>query len=254
MSDNYYENIFKDIYKRKKITTLNNKLNKLYTFDNNNSYILNSAILFFSLVIIGLLYVYKNMKMDEKTWDVQKCNPKYIFYSGYIRRNKGQDARNSTFDNFFECTNKKYENINKNLVENLLSKNDGKFNDYVIKRYGNYSKDVDDLTKNIQEKQNELRDIQKDIMSNPEQRKHNKSFKQKMVLYNDHMNAYIYYLNLYIRQNIKFNILQNVGDFAYGCMNKNRSCDRNTKEYKNAMLGISKLNSLNRPYYDNNSK
>ena len=149
MSDNYYENIFKDIYNRKKITSLNDKLNKLYTFDNNNSYIFNSAILFFSLLIIGLLYVYKNMKMDEKAWDIQKCNPKYLFYSGYIRRNKGQDARNSTLDNFFECTNKKYENINKNLVENLLSKNDDKFNDYVIKRYGNYSKNVDDLKKTI---------------------------------------------------------------------------------------------------------
>ena len=128
----------------------------------------------------------------------------------------------------------------------MFSNNDDKFNDYVI-RYGNYSKNIDDLTKSIQEKEGELKEL-KDIDLNEEKRKYNKSFKQKMVLYNDHMNAYIHYLNLYIRQNIIFNVLQNIGDYAYSCNNLvEHTCNENPKTYRNAMSGISKLNILGQP-------
>ena len=84
-------------------------------------------ILLLSLFIFGIitiLYTRIFLQIDIEDWDIKKCNPRYIFYSGYIKRNPNRNSFNSTVDNFNECVvkfnNQKDSEFSKILEQNKL--------------------------------------------------------------------------------------------------------------------------------------
>jgi len=60
--------------------------------------------------------------IEFENWEIQKCNPKYIFYSGYIKKNKNSDSLTSTIDNFNECI-VKFNNQKNNQFSKILEEN-----------------------------------------------------------------------------------------------------------------------------------
>ena len=73
----------------------------------------------FFLAIIVSLYTRLFLGIDFEKWDIQKCNPKYIFYSGYIKQNPNSSSIQSTSDNFKECIIKYNNQKNVNFSDFL---------------------------------------------------------------------------------------------------------------------------------------
>jgi hypothetical protein len=84
-------------------------------------YVVTGIVTFFSLLaIVVILQSRMFIHIDFKDWNIQKCNPKYIFYSGYIKSNPNSTAYDSTLDNFNDCV-VKYGKQMDNSVERRLS-------------------------------------------------------------------------------------------------------------------------------------
>jgi hypothetical protein len=66
-----------------------------------------SLILIFGVIISVYVYLYSNAqnKLLRLSWDDRKCNPRYLFFSGYINPEK-KDPLTATVDNFNGCVGK----------------------------------------------------------------------------------------------------------------------------------------------------
>tara|TARA_A100001011_G_C14321211_1_gene850750 strand:+ start:9974 stop:10777 length:804 start_codon:yes stop_codon:yes gene_type:complete len=92
----------------------------------------------FLLALIVILYTRLFITIEFEKWDVQKCNPKYIFYSGYIKQNPNSSSLSSTIDNFNECivkfnnqTDNQFSKILETNTTENLRKNDELVNNHV---------------------------------------------------------------------------------------------------------------------------
>ena len=84
-------------------------------------YVVTGIVTFFILLaIVVILQSRMFIHIDFKDWNIQKCNPKYIFYSGYIKSNPNSTAYDSTLDNFNDCVVKYGKQLD-NSVERRLS-------------------------------------------------------------------------------------------------------------------------------------
>lgn len=84
-------------------------------------YVVTGIVTFFILLaIVVILQSRMFIHIDFKDWNIQKCNPKYIFYSGYIKSNPNSTAYDSTLDNFNDCI-VKYGKQMDDSVERRLS-------------------------------------------------------------------------------------------------------------------------------------
>ena len=81
-------------------------------------------LILFIFSIIIILYTRLFFATEFENWEIQKCNPKYIFYSGYIKQNPNSNSFYSTIDNFHECivkfNSKKDNHFSKVLEESKL--------------------------------------------------------------------------------------------------------------------------------------
>tara|TARA_B110000116_G_scaffold272348_1_gene296780 strand:+ start:1862 stop:2593 length:732 start_codon:yes stop_codon:yes gene_type:complete len=86
-----------------------NDLEKIYniqkTFKSETKSLSQHFIILFFLFIILILYVNLTLNIDFSNWELSKCNPKYLFISGYIKKNPGYNANDSTVMNFWDCLN-----------------------------------------------------------------------------------------------------------------------------------------------------
>lgn len=81
----------------------NNELKEIENINKNYDFFMGLSIALFLVIVIIILYARLFLGIDFENWDIQKCNPKYIFYSGYIKKNPKSTALQSTKDNFDEC-------------------------------------------------------------------------------------------------------------------------------------------------------
>ena len=96
----------------------------------------------FLLALVVILYTRLFMTIEFEHWDVQKCNPKYIFYSGYIKQNPNSSSLSSTIDNFNECI-VKFNNQSDNHFSKILETNTAenlRLNDELATNHGKLSK------------------------------------------------------------------------------------------------------------------
>ena len=63
----------------------------------------NYIILIFFLFTIYLMYFNIIISLDITSWDIKKCEPKYLFISGFIKKIPGFNAIDSTMQNFWNC-------------------------------------------------------------------------------------------------------------------------------------------------------
>lgn len=88
----------------------------------NESFVQNLFIILSLLALIVILYTRMFFSIEFENWEIQKCNPKYIFYSGYIKPNENSGSLKSTIDNFNECI-VKFNNQKDNQFSKILEKN-----------------------------------------------------------------------------------------------------------------------------------
>jgi len=86
-------------------------LKKIYNHEESFlvDYALPSLFLLAFFVIILTNYIKANMYESKVDWSINKCVPKYMFVSGYIRKEPGKNALSAIYDNFASCV-KQYKN------------------------------------------------------------------------------------------------------------------------------------------------
>lgn len=103
---------------------MENELSKVQNMNSGYEFVNSLLIVFFLFAVIVVLYTRIFLGIDFENWDIQKCNPKYIFYSGYIKKNPNSSALRSTSDNFKECiarfNNQKNSTFSKVLEKSRL--------------------------------------------------------------------------------------------------------------------------------------
>jgi len=57
------------------------------------------------VVTVIQLYIRATLLESNINWATNKCIPKYMFFSGFIKPTPGVNALTSTYDNFYQCVN-----------------------------------------------------------------------------------------------------------------------------------------------------
>lgn len=66
-------------------------------------YILPATVIFGFILTAMVLYIKVNLNLSTVNWAKSKCNPKYMFISGFIKKNMGDSILSSIYDNFVSC-------------------------------------------------------------------------------------------------------------------------------------------------------
>ena len=203
---------------------------------NDSNYNINIFILLLFLFVILILSIKNNTMIDEKYWDIQKCYPKYIFYSGYIRRNPQENAYDSTVNNLYECANKAVEGkvdstINEKMKNDLIS-----LKNNLVEYRNKDVKEIDELSRQIKNQRvnidAQFEAMKKDLTLDATSIKRNSLYKN-LGIYMDQFNSYIDSTQKYIKQFLTYRMLES----ANKCYtNGNGSCnDDDDNNYKKAM-------------------
>ena len=114
----YINDKINNIYKLNSVRSFS-----LYTNYDIDSYTLNIIIVIIISLFIFYLYVKLFVSIDMKNWEIMKCNPKYLFISGYLKPEPGLTAKETNMNNFVECTQKTTKGINENILNDTLGVN-----------------------------------------------------------------------------------------------------------------------------------
>jgi hypothetical protein len=89
-------------------------------------YVLPTSIIFGIIIVIIHLYIKAELGESKTNWEINKCVPKYMFVSGFIKKNPDSNELSSTYDNFKKCVREykdtsytimKQHNINFNIAD-----------------------------------------------------------------------------------------------------------------------------------------
>ena len=153
------------------IEQLNRRLNYIYkvnTFSKNtitsiffDSTVFNVSILLFLIFLCIYLYLHIGISISKQDWENKKCDPKYLYYSGFIKNEPNMNGIESTIHNFNNCISRGYKEAINEYNNDLTNK----YNDY--KGEIVYEGDINSYyRKNIKINQNNDEDIIKDLSLN----------------------------------------------------------------------------------------
>lgn len=162
-----------------------------------DSYTLNIIILFISSIYVIYLYVKSHITIDMKYWNIMKCDPKYLFFSGYIKKEPGLTSLETTMSNFGTCTTKFAKEVNHQTLNETLKIDSEKMYKEASKminnrnegKKDNFSKDMQDFADISNNLNNQLSENQKTI---------EKSLKSSGI-YIDYYNKIVDYFREYIK-------------------------------------------------------
>lgn len=223
-----------DIYKTaEKYSTINRSITNS---GDGFAYNLNIFIVFFFVLVILFLYIKNNVTVDEKNWDIQKCNPKYLFFSGYIRRNPNETAYNSTVNNFYECTSNVMKGTNQEFINQSMKNKFMSFQKDLTKFDDNQRKSNQEISRELNERANDIEaqlEVMGDDISMSVATVNKYTFLKNFGLYVDQYNAYIDFIQKYIKHKLTYKML---GHAAKCYRENNGDCDNeNSDDYKEAI-------------------
>ena len=177
----------------------------------------NNIILFFCTILIFFLYVYNNIKVSVQSWDIQKCNPKYLFFSGYLHNNNPNlTGGEATLLNFTDCTRKII--VGKDSAtgggmqhfSDLMDENLWNLNEQTRSTYGKDLKSMktstEDISSQLQRMENELEinlDLSDAVIYNEI---------KNMGFYIDQLNVFMNYISQYTKQYLLHNMVMYIND------------------------------------------
>ena len=68
-------------------------------------YVLPISIIIILLITILHLFIKAELGESKTNWEINKCVPKYMFVSGFIKKSPDLNELGSTYDNFKKCVN-----------------------------------------------------------------------------------------------------------------------------------------------------
>ena len=198
----------------------------------------NNIILFFGTILIFFLYVYNNIKVSVQSWDIQKCNPKYLFFSGYLHNdNPNLTGGEATLLNFTDCTRKII--VGKDSAtgggmqhfSDLMDENLWNLNEQTRSTYGKDLKSMqistEDISSQLQRMETELElnlDLSDAVIYNEI---------KNMGFYIDQLNVFMNYISQYTKQYLLHNMIMYINDCK---MESDGKCDDpDNINYKKAM-------------------
>ena len=177
----------------------------------------NNIILFFCTILIFFLYVYNNIKVSVQSWDIQKCNPKYLFFSGYLHNNNPNlTGGEATLLNFTDCTRKII--VGKDSAtgggmqhfSDLMDENLWNLNEQTRSTYGKDLKSMktstEDISSQLQRMETELElnlDLSDAVIYNEI---------KNMGFYIDQLNVFMNYISQYTKQYLLHNMVMYIND------------------------------------------
>ena len=225
--------------------------NMLFDFKNTTSvseYTMNILFIILSVMFLFLFYLKIHVKKDSKNWGFKKCNPKYLFFSGYVYNDTPFSDSDATLYNFAECTNKMAQGTNDYLVGRVIGRSVNKIKNKLIT--------LDDKNKESQKvRKNNLDKMQADISGQFNAIKNDISFNLDLSgayvynsikntgIYVDQINGLISYIGLFIKQYLTYRMIE----YANNCITSG-SCDETTTSYQKAI----EINNILKRFGGNN--
>ena len=82
-----------------------NEVNEIYKSrnDNNLNYLAPAFFIVVYVIIITGMYIKAELLESRTTWSKSMCIPKYMFVSGFIKKEPGRSSLETTYDNFKTC-------------------------------------------------------------------------------------------------------------------------------------------------------
>lgn len=197
---------------------MDNKLNisiqKIYKLGVTNNNVLFSnefstflVILFFMIIII-YWYLHNQIAFSESNWEKLKCDPKYIYFSGYIKPEGTMTAAETTDYNYRKCISRGYKQYINDLKNEYLLDDDNRRNllrnekelyDFVFKNEKNKH---NKLNIDIEELQNILNN------NNPSKLTVNSTltynYLRNIGLYLDQFDMFLGYINTYVKNYLTY--------------------------------------------------
>ena len=230
------------------------------SINKNYDFVMGLLIALFMLAMIIILYARLFLGVDFENWDIQKCNPKYIFYSGYIKKNPNSTALQSTKDNFDECivrfNNKEDSEFSKVLEKSKLEQYQK--TEEMANNYNNLTRNkILDLQKKVNIKNKEFEIQIKNIQNSSETGKlQNEMNKLNTIIEDikDYAHSYLTYamMNFVFKFKIseKDGTIDNVLNNDISCGDYSDKTDCNSNLYCNYDDSITKCkNMTKREFY-----
>lgn len=213
-----------------------------------NEYTINIFILFIVFAFLFIMYIKIDITIDEKNWNINKCNPKYLFFSGYIKANPGSTSSESTVNNFYDCAKLYSSGINDSLnlpLDNMYKNMKNKLITFDKRQLDEETKHRKDRNKYRKSLLNQMSELENDISLNITT---NSAFTYKYLknvgYYIDHLNGIINYITQYSKNYLTYLMLYYAN--RYRKETKEPSDDGSSKStyYKNTI----KLNNIIKQY------
>lgn len=167
--------------------------NPTYINSNPGSDYTTAFIIFFILVFINLfLYIKIDFDIDVKNWDVHKCNPKYLFFSGYLKKEPNMSASETTNYNIMQCASSSND-----LLKDSLDKNTQNNLNFLNKKVFKFDKNTNAQKKHIRDIADELATYNTDLQDISNQDIAAYGIIKKTGVYIDHLNGIFDYIKEY---------------------------------------------------------
>jgi hypothetical protein len=176
-----------------------------------NEYTINLFILFIVFAFLFIMYIKIDITIDEKNWNINKCNPKYLFFSGYIKSNPGSSSSESTVNNFYDCAKLYSSGINDTLnlpLDNMYKKMKNKLITFDKRQLNEEKKNRKYRKKYRKNLSRQINELENDISLNITT---NSAFTYKYLknvgYYIDHLNSTMDYITQYAKNYLTYLML-----------------------------------------------
>ena len=187
------------------------KIYKLGVSNNNNFFnkgILDFIIFLIFLFIILYWYLHNQISYAKTSWEDYKCDPKYMYLSGYIKPEGTMTSSETTYHNYKQCISRGYKQYI-NELKNRLNYEDQYRKDDII-----FEKNIYDIVFKGRKENNKLNDesIQKinEILGGDSETKlTNEStftynYLKNIGVYLDQFDLLLNYINTYVKNYLTY--------------------------------------------------
>ena len=133
------------------------KIYKLGVSNNNNNYFFNKGTFDFIIFMIFLFiilywYLHNQISYAKTDWEDYKCDPKYMYLSGYIKPEGTMTSSETTYHNYKQCISRGYKQYINELKNNMNYEDKNRRNNIT------FEKNIYDVVFKEKKKNNKLND------------------------------------------------------------------------------------------------
>ena len=192
---------------------LNYSIKKIYKLGASNNSVLfsseffNFLVFLFFLFIILYWYLHNQISYTKANWEDYKCDPKYIYFSGYIKPEGTMTSSETTYHNYKDCISRGYKKYINELKNELYYEDENRKNDIL------FEKNIYDVVFKKQKKNNKLneeqiKEINTKLRENPQNLTPTSTFTynylKNLGVYLDQFDMLLNYVNEYIKNYLTY--------------------------------------------------